>query len=287
MAADFISAIVQGAAGHFNGWMNGILQQGETDAESTINDANTYAQNLINNTNADAANKVRDATNQFAAAQASLSNLTRSLGNQRKMEAAGSQVEAINTNLDRLQDQAVRGDLTARVQASEQMGAVRAAAAAAGVGGTSAQMLQKTMELSLDQRQTVRNENRGYQTYDMLMQRAGLMGNMVSSLDEGQTFAPIDYSVNVAPLVQSPILAGQFAFSPDDQGMLGMASALAGSSSFTSAMSNMSWGGGSTGGSTGNSNVYVVGNGIGNKSSGSSWNWSTSTTDSVPDYSLQ
>jgi len=68
-------------------------------------------------------------------------------------------------------------------------------------------MLHQTMQLAQARAETTANQKMQYQTYDMLAQRAGLKSNMVMSVDQGQDFAPIDYGINTAPLVQTPFRA--------------------------------------------------------------------------------
>jgi hypothetical protein len=216
-------ALAGGIAGFMNTWMDAYVNKAVTDAQTTIDNANTTSQNLINQTNADAANQVRAANNGFVAAQASLSNLTRSLSNQRKLDVNADQENALTMNLARLQDSAVQGSLDQQLRSAEQLGAIRAQAAANGVGGTTASMLQKTMALTAARQKEITDQNFQYQTYDILQQKAGLAYNTIASLDEGQTFAPIDYNINVAPLVQSPLRAGQFATSIVGQAWLGAA----------------------------------------------------------------
>lgn len=198
------------ATSFFGNLMKEKVKAAANDAQSAVDNANTYAQNTTNRANADAANAVRVANNGFAAAQAALSNLTRHIGNQQKLSAGGKAEDAVTTNLLRLQDQVVRGSLDTQLRSAEQLGAVRAVAAASGIGGTTAKMLQNTMQLTAARAQTTANENAKYQTYDMLQQRAGLVSNKIMSLDEGQTFASVDYNLNIAPLVQSPIRASQY-----------------------------------------------------------------------------
>lgn len=201
-------------------WTADYLQKAAGEAQSTIDKANTTSQNLINTTNANAANEVRGATNAFSAAQASLSNLTRSVSNQAKLDAGAKQQDAMTMNILRLQDSATQGSLDTQLRSAEQLGAVRASAAAAGVGGTTARVLQNAMALTAARATTAQNERTSYQTYDMLAQKAGLMKNTIASLDEGQTFAAIDYTVNVPTLVQSPIRASQFSMSAASQALL-------------------------------------------------------------------
>ncbi|AQT27775.1 internal virion protein [Ralstonia phage RS-PI-1] len=217
------AALAGGIAGFMNTWMDAYVNKAASDAQGMIDNANTYSQNTINNANADAANAVRAANNGFAAAQAALSNLTRSISNQAKLEAGGKAEDALTTNILRLQDQVTRGGLESQLRSAEQLGAVRAAAAAAGVGGSTARMLQNAMALSSARAQQITDDNAKYQTFDMLQQRAGLVQNKVMSVDQGQTFAPIDYNINVAPLVQSPLRASQFAMSVMGQAWIGAA----------------------------------------------------------------
>lgn len=209
------------ASGLFSSWGSGSINQAAGQAQSIIDNANTYSQNTINNANADATNQVRKANNGFAAAQASLSNLTRSLRNNSQLDAAASQADSITENIARLTDAATQGSLDTQLRSAEQLGAVRASAAAAGVGGTTASMLQKTMQLTAARAQTQTDQRTSYQTYDMLAQRSGLLRSAVASLDEGQSFAPIDYNTSVAPLVQSPIRASQYSGSVFGSALLG------------------------------------------------------------------
>nr|WP_156438391.1 hypothetical protein [Burkholderia sp. BDU5] len=240
-------------ANFLSSWIQGDAQRTIGQAQTTIDNANTYSQNTINQANADAANAVRAANNGFAAAQAALSNLTRSIGNQAKLEAGGKAEDALTTNILRLQDQAVHGSLESQLRSAEQLGAVRAAAAAAGVGGSTARMLQNTMQLTAARAQTAADQNTQYQTYDMLQQKMGLVQNKIMSLDEGQTFAPIDYNINVAPLVQSPIRASQFASSAFGSSLLGTLA------SNTGAIANL-FGGSGSGGGVGDTSNYSSGN---------------------------
>ena len=256
-------AAIASLAGQFLGnWSQAYLQKAASDAQGMIDNANVYSQNLINQANADAANAVRAANNGFAAAQAALSNLTRSLSNQSKLEAGGKAEDAITTNILRLQDQATKGSLESQLRSAEQLGAVRAVAAAAGVGGSTARMLQNTLQLTAARAQTTTDENVKYQTYDMLQQRMGLVQNKIMSLDEGQTFAPIDYNINVAPLVQSPIRASQFSGSALSQALFSTFASSAGTlASLTSGTGQSSGTGGV--GSTPRYSSGAVLNGVG------------------------
>jgi DNA polymerase III gamma/tau subunit len=222
--AMFAQAAMQWTGGYLQARLNGAIN----DAQHITDDANVYSENLINNANADAANQVRSANNSLSAAQAALGNLQRSIGNQDKLSAFGSQLDANSENLARLQDTMVRGSFEDGLRASEQLGALHAQAATQGIGGSTAAMMHQTLALSAARAQASRDNNAEYQTFDMLQQKMGLMGNMVRSLDEGQSFAPVDYSVNVAPLVQSPIRAQDFAGGAASQAWVTMLGSSAG-----------------------------------------------------------
>jgi len=157
------------------------------------------AQRTIDAANAQAANTVRRANNNFTAAQAGLSNFMRSAGNQHRLRAGGEAVNALSTNLARLQDQIATGSLNQQIAAAEQLGAVRAQAAASGAGGTSSAMLHQTLQLAQSRAASTAQQNARYQTWDMLAQRAGLTGDMAQAWDAGQSFATLDYSVDQAP----------------------------------------------------------------------------------------
>jgi len=182
-------------------------QKNAIRAQRIVDEANARAQNIVGQANADGSNRVRKGSNAFATAQASLSNFTRTIGNQSKMREGGEAINALNTNLVRLQDQATKGSLNQRITAAEQLGAVRAATVASGAGGTSSAMLHQTLQLAQARQATTNEQNMQYQTYDMLAQRAGLVSNMVMSVDQGQEFAAVDYGIDTAPLVQPPFRA--------------------------------------------------------------------------------
>lgn len=210
-------AMAQSAMGWLTSYAQARTQETINAAQHITDDANTYSANLINQTNADSANQMRSANNTLAAAQASLGNAQRSISNQNKLNAAGSQLDAQAQNLARIQDAMTSGSLEAGLRASEQLGALHAQAAANGVGGASSAMLHNTLAMSAARQRTAQDDRNGYQTYDMLQQRMGIVGNMVRSLDQGQTFAPIDYTVNVPQLVQSPLRMADFAPSAASQ----------------------------------------------------------------------
>jgi hypothetical protein len=189
--------------------------------QDRLNKSNAVSTNIVNDANADAANLVRSASNDFQAAQAALSNTQRSIGNQEKMRAFGDSYAALQTNEVRVMDNMVRGKLSVQLKAASALGALRADAAARGVGGSSADILRATAALQLGSATTQLDDNQKYVQYDNLLQRQGLMRTAVNSLDFGQSIPNLDYGMNIAPLAQSPYLSGLNAPSPTTQALWG------------------------------------------------------------------
>ena len=174
---------------------------------------------ILDEGNRDAQEIMRKANNEVARQGASLSNHMRSISNQRLIAAAGEQYNALGENLGRTMDQAVTGSLQRRIQAAEEAGAMTAAAATAGVGGSMVHMLNNTMRLRNAMIEQEVNKQEGYATYDQVVQRAGVMQNAYDqwdySLDEGtQNYFQPQTPVRMKPVAPSGL----------DQ-VLGMASA--------------------------------------------------------------
>lgn len=173
--------------------------------QQAITRANTASTNLVNRVNADAANSIRAADNAFSAAQATLQNTLTSLGNQEKMRAFGQQYNSLETNQARVLDGMVRGKLAARLRGAATLGALRADAAARGVGGTSSELMRSVLSLQTGAALTSAEDNEKYVQFDSLMQKQGLIRTAVNSQDQGQSLPNLDYGINIAPVVFNPI----------------------------------------------------------------------------------
>lgn len=258
----------------FNGL--GAYNRYGTDAaalygQKVIGQAQIAADNLLAETNANAENVLRGENNTLLAARTALANLQRSEHNEAILKTAGARYGTANTNLLRVLDANTQGDLERRVQAAEQQGAVTADTAARGVGGASARMLKLTLAASAARRETQVHNSQDQQTYDMLAQRAGIMSGAVSSLDEGQTFAPIDVTKSIAkktlePLWQRDYMPGKWSavLGGISGGLGGVAAGLYDKYA--------------TGGSTAEASPSGGGNGDGNGF------YSTNTSNSVDEY---
>lgn len=154
------------------------------------------ANNKVAAANADAQNIVRKAQNQERAARTGLAATVRSINNQRTLTAAGDAQRAVTETLLRTADDFTNNRVEAGIRDMEQLGAVYARAASAGVGGGSVQALAYSIALS-QARQEERDINQfGQVSYDLLMQRAGMARTAVESLDLSNDSAGLDYSVS-------------------------------------------------------------------------------------------
>jgi hypothetical protein len=175
------------------------------DAQSGLTKANVYSANTVNQANADAANLMRGASNEFSAAQTSLQNVLRTLGNQQKMYVYGQQYNAAEENAGRVMDSMVDGKLSAQLKGAATLGALRAQSAANGTGGSSTDIMRSIAALAQGAAETSAQDNQKYVQFDTLLRKQGLLRSAASSLDYGQTLPTMDYGINVAPLVQAPI----------------------------------------------------------------------------------
>lgn len=98
-------------------------------------------QNKVAKQNAANENLVRAAQNELGAATGALNRYRQSLSNQTILKNMGVQHDAITENYFRLSEQANSGNLNTRLQAANESGAVTAAASAAGIGGSSVDLL--------------------------------------------------------------------------------------------------------------------------------------------------
>lgn len=217
-----MGSLVQMGVNFVTGYRRGELQNAMNDAEKTVGMAQLDANRITAEANAAAQDALKGANNTLMAARVALSNFSRSADNQAKLDTAGNRYNASVVTEARLGDARANNTLEMSLRSAEQQGAITAAAAANGVGGTSANMLHAALA-SASARTQARNDTKFQQTtYDMLMQRAGLMAGAIKSLDEGQTFAPLDVTKTIVPTVVSPMWAADYDLPPVVQGALAM-----------------------------------------------------------------
>lgn len=101
----------------------------------------TKTANKLAKFNAGVQDQLTQANNQVAAAGGALSRFRQSISNQQLRKNAAAQGEALSKNLFRLQEQSQTQGLNIKLQAAEQTGALVAAASAAGIGGSTVDIL--------------------------------------------------------------------------------------------------------------------------------------------------
>lgn len=210
-------------ANAFVGYVQGDQNNAVLDAKKTVGVAQIDSQNLLAEADAASQNVLRGANNTLSAAQVALSNFQRSAANSQKLESAGNAVNASVVNMARIADKSTQGSLERQLASAEQLGAVQAASAARGVGGSTGRMLQATLAATSARRESQISDAQTQVTFDMLMQRSGLMSGAIRSLDEGQTFAPLDFTTVLAKKTIAPIWEADYAPSAGWQAIMAAA----------------------------------------------------------------
>lgn len=198
-------AVAQGIANFFITWRQSTIERATKRAQQTITEANVDAENTIAAANADTRNLLRQAGNEFQAAQVAFAQTTRSIKNQEAQRATGEKMDVFQTNVLRAADQMVRGRLGAQLTAANTMGALRADAAARGVGGSAASMMRSVAALQLGSAETQFADKQGQLTWDQALQRSGLVRTAYLSQDLGQELPSMDYGIDIAPVKLAPL----------------------------------------------------------------------------------
>lgn len=175
-------AIVQGAlsvAGTIGKYQ---IEKGQYKAQRTLDKANYYVQEVM-----------RAAENEASRINASVGNHLRSVSNQRLIKAAGEAYNAMGENLGRALDQSVTGSLQRRVVAAEEVGAFSAANAAAGVGGSTVDMINGSIRLRNAMLESEVAKQEGLATYDQMQQRIGVVSNAYDQWDYTYDMAQQNY----------------------------------------------------------------------------------------------
>lgn len=192
------------------------------------------AQGIIDRANADAANLNRDSQKRVSAAMTSLNSYTRSLNNQRAADAGGAKINALRTNVQRAMDQMATGNTQQQLQASEQMGQVSAMASAAGVGGSSVDIVKRTMTLRRNMQEQQLGQVMKATKSDFEAAQSAAIGELVGSQDMSVDIASMDYGVSQPTIRAMPNVLSDTIFNPKlDWSLLRDASFSMGGSSST------------------------------------------------------
>jgi hypothetical protein len=192
-------------AGAADGVMRGVIQNAQNDAQFKVQSASADASNMLSKDQADNTNSIRTANNEFIAAQASLANTQRSIGNQQKAAAIGAQANAQTENTQRTLDAVVRGSVETQIQAAATLGAMRVAQATSGTGGSAAEIMRSTMKQT-QAREAVQTQARtGQISFDAAMQAAGMRSNLITSQDYGTSVAAINLQTAIPQTTLAPM----------------------------------------------------------------------------------
>jgi hypothetical protein len=115
-----------------------LLQQGQQNKQ-------TASSNKIARNNAKNENIVRAANNEVSAAAGALNRVRQSLFNQNVLENAAKNADTIGQNLGRQLDTVQAGKLNTQIQAAETSGSLIAMASAAGVAGSTVDIINQTI----------------------------------------------------------------------------------------------------------------------------------------------
>lgn len=125
----------------------------------------------------------RDAKNERSVAENDLARFNQTLNNKKIMDRAGKNYATLSGNLARRLDAAAYGDTMTRLALSEEMGAVAASAAAAGVGGSSVENYNRTIQTSYALQKELSDRQLGVETFALNEARGDVMTEAVDSLD--------------------------------------------------------------------------------------------------------
>ncbi len=149
-------AAIGGALGLVQGLISGNkeqaqarIQSAQQQAQYITSTAQAQAQNLINQNNAVVQNTLANANNTLAGANEQVGLYVQSLNNQRSKKATGDAINALQETIGRYSDDYARGSFQQRLQSAEMLGRATAELSGAGVGGTTSQLITRTMNLQM------------------------------------------------------------------------------------------------------------------------------------------
>lgn len=149
--------------------------------------------NILGEAKARAGNMVREASNINTAAQSSLQRWVQSTNNKAALKRGGESLEALTVNFARNTDAWAKAGFSQKIRAAEAIGGARASQAAAGAGGSTADMINITTAL----RDSIVDEDSRHMkdaaSYDFSRRYKGVFSQMVSSLDNSLVFTNLDY----------------------------------------------------------------------------------------------
>ena len=149
--------------------------------------------------NAEAARILQAANNRLEGARASAYARVQAENNRRRLVQGGKEVTAISQTRSRLADASQQGNIREQVVASEQLGALSVAAAAAGQGGASVRMAKQAMLRTVAETAARRQVAEARQIDDLTGQQGDAIYNAVVGQDYSYNPASMDYTAHMKP----------------------------------------------------------------------------------------
>lgn len=248
-------------------WMMAAMKAAESTLDTFRARGTARAQNILIDAQNQADLALNEANNRLTAINASFQRVVQSLNNQRQLKAAGEAYNASSSNITRMVDDFTRGGITRQLQASEEMGAVAAQAAATGTGGATQDLIARTAAFQVAVTEQVVSRAQGLAAYDAHTAKASIM----SSALEGMDMSPVMETINYLVPQRAKQLLPTYA-----QGMFNAALSFAGSKDGQQMLA--SWGSsGPQAKSSGTSGVMSPYLGTGSSGASSSGMWSGSS----------
>lgn len=148
------------------------------------------AQAKVNKARTDA----RNAKNERAGAESELQRFQQALGNKKRMESAGRNLTVLRENLNRNLDAATYQGIMGGLALSEELGAVTAAAASAGVGGSGVEAYNNTLRTQFALKKGLSDRNVQSGVFAAREQMGRVLPDAIDSFDRNLYNADIDYT---------------------------------------------------------------------------------------------
>lgn len=184
-------------------WMAAIMA-----AQALEKGKEVKAQAKIDKVTSKSNTKVRNlgiaADNTLAKAKGDLARFQQANSNKYKLIAGANAVESQRTNMLRLSDAAVRGSFDSRIAAAEASGALAASAGAAGIGGSSLDMIDASNRIRQQRAQELADRQVDDQLYDGQRNIDQTVEATILGLDDIQYNDAINYMQEQAPYIKEP-----------------------------------------------------------------------------------
>lgn len=138
--------------------------------------------------------KVRDANNAVAASESAVQKWGQSLRNRNLMKAAGENFGTLAENFSRRVDARTMSSAMGKLMHSEELGRVSASAAAAGVGGSSVDMFNRTIETGYQLQAQLADRAAKSEDYLAQQELSRVIPDAINEMDNNLYMANMDYS---------------------------------------------------------------------------------------------